>query len=229
MLSPGDVRTSPLEATSATSFHTLSPSACAPVCHCHLYFICLSPGPDTKSLLNQNGRLTKFLSCCCNILYHTLVPTKNNPVCVMYRDTPAGSEGNADFMSASISNLPLVRAHEIGTMTIHLTGGKLRLMRCPVCELVSLSVTGPRIPRNEELNKPVWAQYVIFIIHIETQLRSWTKTTTLCQRAEAPTSIRMTAGPEGWWNRAGVGWGVKNQSSKNLEAEMSENCAKIVC
>lgn len=102
-------------------------------------------------------------------------------------------------------------------------------MRCPVCELVSLSVTGPRIPRNEELNKPVWAQYVIFIIHIETQLRSWTKTTTLCQRAEAPTSIRMTAGPEGWWNRAGVGWGVKSQSSKNVEAEMSENCAKIVC
>ena len=98
---------------------TICMCACLPL---SLVFHLSIPGPDTKSLLNQNGRLTKFLSCCCNILYHTLVPTKNNPVCFMYRDTPAGSEGNADFMSASISSLPLVTAHEIGTMTIHLQG-----------------------------------------------------------------------------------------------------------
>ena len=97
-------------------------------------------------------------------------------------------------------------------------------MRCPVCELVSLSVTGSRIPRNEELNKPVWAQYIIFTIYIKTQLRSWTKTTALCQRAEAPMNIWMTARPEGWWNGGGVGWGVKSQSSKTWK----QKCLKTV-
>lgn len=114
--------------------------------YCHHSHVCLSPtvtcfsspGPDTKSLLNQNGRLTKSLSCCCNILYHTFVPTENNPVHSTYCDTPAGSEGNADFMSASISNLPLVTACEIGAMIIHTSRGKTGLVRCPVSELVRL-------------------------------------------------------------------------------------------
>lgn len=45
----------------------------------------------------------------------------------------------------------------------------------------------------------------MFITYIETRLRSWTKTTALCQRAEAPTNIWMTAGPEGGWRGDGVG------------------------
>lgn len=126
--------------------HPLKPPLLLHFAYCHHLHVCLSPtvscfsspGPDTKSLLNQDGWLTKFLSCCCNILYHTFVPTESNPVRFMYCDTPAGSEGNADFMSASISNLPLVTARELGAMIIHTSRGKTGLVRCLVCELVCL-------------------------------------------------------------------------------------------
>lgn len=98
-----------------------------------------------------------------------------------------------------------ITACEIGAMIIHTSRGKTGLVRCPVSELVRL-LQDPGFQGNKELNKPFWAQYIMFITYIETA-QILDKDHSTLPEGRGTHEHLMTAGPEGGWR--GMGWGVR--------------------